>query len=399
MVDHRILLNKIHHYGLRGKVHQWIESYLRDRKQYVSVNGFDSSLSDIEYGVPQGSILGPLLFLIYINDIPEISHFAKFILYADDANIIITGDNIAEIESKIMSLTSALLYWVNSNGLLLNLKKTVFMIFSRRRIRDNFTVHINDTPIERVYEARFLGVIIDDKLTWSSHIKTLKSKMARYVGIMYRIKKLIPLKVRQQIYHSFVQSHLNYCSLVWGYTNKSNIEALFAQQKKGMRGIMPGFVNYFYKDGVNPTSTKKSFNDFSILTIHGIIAQNTIIFMNKIHNFPNTLPISVRSTISESAPSREFRATQETCDTWYDEFNTPNYRKSVFFKGPLMFIDSLVDNTITPKSVQSVKAYKAECKRVMLNLQKEGSDNDWSQNIFLLYTVSGLRKSNRNNLA
>ena len=309
MVDHKILLHKIYHYGIRGNAHQWIKSYLSDRQQYVSVNGKDSTRSNIEYGVPQGSILGPLLFVIYINDIPEICHFAKFILYADDANIIITGSSIAEIEEQITSLTSALLYWVNSNGLLLNLKKTQYMVFSRRRLIDNFVVSIDNTVIQRVNEARFLGVIVDDKLTWSSHIKTVRSKMARYVGIMYRIKKLIPLSVRLQIYHSFVQSHLNFCSLVWGFACKSNIDTLFAQQKKGMRAVMPGFINYFYKDGVNPTSTKKSFNDFAVLTIHGIIAQNTINFMNKIFYFPSTLPTSVSSTISDSAPSRKFLVT------------------------------------------------------------------------------------------
>ena len=117
--------------------------------------------------------------------------------------------------------------------------------------------------------------------------------------------------------------------------------------------------------------------------------------MNKIANFPRTLPSSVSSTIPDSAPSRLFPATHETCTAWLDKYNTQNYRTSVFFKGPLMYIDQAVDRVITPKSVQSVKAFKTESKRVMLNLQKEGSDNDWSETKFLLYNLSGLRKSNR----
>ncbi|HIF15425.1 MAG TPA: hypothetical protein EYQ86_08985 [Bacteroidetes bacterium] len=158
---------------------------------------------------------------------------------------------------------------------------------------------------------------------------------------------------------------------------------------------MPGFINYFYKDGVKPTGTKKSFNEFAVLTIHGIIAQNTMNFMNKIFYFPSTLPASVSSTISASAPSRKFNATHETCNSWLDYYNTHYFRKSVFFKGPLMYIDQSVDCTITPISVQSVKAFKSECKRAILNLQKEGCDNDWSENSFLLFNISGLRKSNR----
>ena len=99
---------------------------------------------------------------------------------------------------------------------------------------------ILDKYIERKQEARFLGVIVDESLNWSKHIKTIESKMSRYVGIMYKLKNKLPLQVRLQIYHSFVQSHINYCPLVWGFSCKSNIEVLFSKQKKGIRAIMPG---------------------------------------------------------------------------------------------------------------------------------------------------------------
>ena len=180
---------------------------------------------------------------------PEIDKLAKFILYADDANIIITGKNTLEIEQKMIELNERLVRWVNSNGLMLNLKKTHFMIFSRQQIVQNPTLKINNFQIKWVNEARFLGVIIDEKLTWSAHIRAIKSKMSRYVGIMYKIRSKVPVNIRLQIFHSFVQSHLNFCSLVWGFTNKSNIDMLFTMQKKAMRAVMPGYVNYFYKDG------------------------------------------------------------------------------------------------------------------------------------------------------
>ena len=107
------------------------------------------------------------------------------------------------------------------------------MIFTRQNIEtSNIEININGTKIERKTEARFLGVIIDEKLTWSHHIAAVRLKMIRYVGIMYKIKNKIPLKARLQIYHSFVQSHLNYCSLVWGFAAKSLIESLFSKQKQ-----------------------------------------------------------------------------------------------------------------------------------------------------------------------
>ena len=123
LVEHKILLKKLEHYGIRGPALKWLESYLSNRKQYVSINGAESTSLILEHGVPQGSILGPLLFIIYINDIPEISASAKFILYADDANIIITTDTVEQASEQIEILTKNLVNWVNSNGLVLNLKK------------------------------------------------------------------------------------------------------------------------------------------------------------------------------------------------------------------------------------------------------------------------------------
>ena len=273
MVDHDLLLSKLSHYGIRGNAHRWLTSYLSNREQYVCINGIDSNRSLIKYGVPQGSILGPLLFVIYINDIPNICKLAKFILYADDANIIITGKNITEIKGHIYDLITKLVNWVNINGLVLNLKKTNYMIFSRQRNIGNLNLVINNVPIELKSEARFLGVIIDDKLNFRKHINALKAKMSRYIGVMYKLKFLIPIKVRLLIYHSFIQSHLNFCSLVWGFAAKSFINELLTIQKKAIRAVMPGYIRYFYKDGVIPTHTKTAFNDFNILTVHNIIAK------------------------------------------------------------------------------------------------------------------------------
>ena len=187
-VDHNILLAKLAHYGIRGPALKWLRSYLSDRKQYVSVNNSDSSMTKITYGVPQGSILGPLLFIIYINDIPEISTIAKFILYADDANIIVTANTIEEVYNQIVSLIDNLEDWVHCNGLTLNLKKTKYLIFSRSKVALPCPLNISQTPIERKTETRFLGVIVDESLNWSRHVKTVIAKMSRYVGIMYIVQ-------------------------------------------------------------------------------------------------------------------------------------------------------------------------------------------------------------------
>ena len=156
------------------------------------------------------------------------------------------------------------------------------MIFSRAHTSElPSPLIIINTAIERKNEARFLGVIIDESLKWSRHIQTIICKMSRYVGIMYKIKKYLPLTARLQIYHSFIQSHLNYCSLVWGFTCKSNIEALFSKQKRGLRAVIPGFINYKFKDGNIPGHTKQYFTKYEVLTIHGMITLNTYLFIRK----------------------------------------------------------------------------------------------------------------------
>ena len=141
-VEHTILLRKLEHYGIRGLALKWMTSYLKNRSQFVSLSGENSSIKHVQYGVSQGSILGPLLSIIYINYPPNIFNKAKFILYADDSNIIINGANIADIVQQLNALCNILPNWVISNGLALNLKKTKYMLFSRQNIElpDEFKI-------------------------------------------------------------------------------------------------------------------------------------------------------------------------------------------------------------------------------------------------------------------
>ena len=393
MVDHDILLKKLHNYGIRGIAHDWIKSYLANREQYVHIRGKNSTKRKLEYGVPQGSILGPLLFVIYINDIPRIQQFAKFILYADDANIILTGKNLIEIEEKFTQLSTALVDWVGCNGLSLNIKKTNYIIFSRKRTLDyTFQPKVNNKPIEQKHAARFLGVIIDSKLDWTQHIRAMKSKMARYQGILYKLKSILPQPARLSIYHSFIQSHLNYCSLIWGFASKSNIEILFRAQKKGIRAIMPGYVNFFYRDGVNPASTKSTFAKHKILTVQSIIVKNALIFMYKVHKSALALPPSIRETIPNNAPSTG--SSYETCAGWLAEQIFFKQRNSIYFKGPLLYTELSGANEEW-NSCLSIPSLKSSIKRKLREIQNQGDPLEWQAENFKLYSVNGLRKSER----
>lgn len=393
LVDHDILLRKLEHYGIRGVALKWMESYLKNREQFVFVSGSSSTKLNVDYGVPQGSILGPLLFIIYANDLPLISKIAHFIMYADDANIIISGDSLQSVIAQVDELVSTLVSWVDSNGLCLNLKKTQYMIFSRSKIQLDSPLCIANTNIERVREARFLGVIVDEKLNWSTHIDTLRAKMSRYVGIMYRIKNLLPQKARLQIYHSFIQSHVNYCSLVWGFSAKSKIDLIFSKQKMGLRSVIPGFTRYRYRDGNLPGHTKEFFNEYNILSVANIVAMNSLSLIHKTNRFPESLPSTTRELFDSDSPI--IGDTHEDCLRWLGMYNNSTFRSSIFFKGPLLSMIESVNSEVDLDTVVTVAHLKARTKKAILTVQKTGDRTEWNIDNSALSKISGLRKSRR----
>ena len=270
------------------------------------------------------------------------------------------------------------------------------MIFTRQYVNEtanHLELRINGTKIERKTESRFLGVIIDEKMTWTRHIAAIRMKMARYIGVMYKIKSQLPVQARLQIYHSFVQSHLNYCSLVWGFAAKSHIDALFSKQKQGLRAVIPGFVNYYYKDGNLPAHTKEYFAKYEILTVHGIILKNALLLMHRIKHFPRMLPASIVALMPNNIPTAE--SDHVTSADWLESYNNVSFRPSVFYKGPLLAISSHNMEISTLPTLFSVKIYKSSVKRMLLNLQSQGNSDEWPN--FLLHNIAGLRRSTRNN--
>ena len=176
-VDHSILLEKLDFYGIKGVTCKWFEDYLSERKQYVTYNGITSDMEVIKCGVPQGSILGPLLFLLYINDLAMVSNASFPILFADDTNIFITGKCIDGMCTKINDELDKIQSWLNCNKLSLNVLKTHYIIFTpRNKCIDGTELRINDTSIQRVYVSKFVGVLIDSKLNGKNHIDYICKK-------------------------------------------------------------------------------------------------------------------------------------------------------------------------------------------------------------------------------
>ena len=177
-IEHTILLKKLEIYGIRGIALKWFESYLTERKFFVQINEMKSDLQNISFGVPQGSILGPLLFIIYINDLPNSLEYCKPTMFADDTNLFKSSNNLRCVFSEMNIDANNLFEWFNANKLSLNTSKTVFVIFSKSKSQNinGFTLKINGSEIDRQDKVKFLGMHVDSKLDWHHHIKNFSLK-------------------------------------------------------------------------------------------------------------------------------------------------------------------------------------------------------------------------------
>ena len=218
-VDHSLLLTKLKQIGASDNVTGWFRSYLSNRFQLTAVGDVQSTLRPIQVGVPQGSILGPLLFLVYINDLPECLEHCEVALYADDTVIYFSSSCVTEIEIFINRDLSKLSSWFSTNRLTLNVSKSKFILIgSPKKLStcNDVNVVIDDSPLECTDTFKYLGVTINKTMTWGDHVEAISTKINQRLGLLKRISYLLPLETRITLYNSLVRPLFDYGDTIWG---------------------------------------------------------------------------------------------------------------------------------------------------------------------------------------
>ena len=352
-VDREILLKKLSHYGIRGQPLNLLRSYLTDRYQYTLINNIASGIELVEYGVPQGSCLSPLLFLIFINDMPLSSMKLIIKLFADDSLLFVHGKNFAEIQETLNIELPKIEAWFLSNKLTINASKTEYMINGRIQSENPLNICLNNTALNKSNSVKYLGVMIDDQLNWKTHIELLEKKLSTACALVCKLRYFVNQSCLLKYYYAHVYSHLQYAILAWGSANKSTMKKLNVLHRRVVRlmclhGPLKNFFKYNQDEALGNIKSLELFKSCEILTINDIYNLELAKFMHKASN--NSLPLALNDIFIRPRYPRRTQFLLPFVNSKFGE-------RSLKYAGPKLW-ESLESNLKDPSLSYSVFSKK-----------------------------------------
>lgn len=346
-INRQLLLLKMEMYGFGHDILAWFREYLSDRTQ-VTKYGNISNSKNIKHGVPQGTVLGPTLFILYINDMVKIIKTCNIQLFADDTLIYVTGDTVQNIIDSINEDLNNLLEWLNNNSLELNLNKTKTMIiqnkYNKKIPSTNTDLIVNNTVIERVKKFKYLGCIIDENLTFSEHFSYVTNKVAKKINVLGRVANNVSSWAKMTIYKTIIAPHFYFCSTLLFLMNNSEMDILQKKQNKALRIILGCHKRTSRIDMLEATN---------LLSVRQTVTFNTMLFIYKMLN--QLLPSHLLSNCKFVSDVHEHNTRSNSRSNFYlDKVNTNYSQNSLFYKG-LQLYNELPNDIKTSNSVTNFK--------------------------------------------
>ena len=354
-VDHKILLSKLAHYGIRGPALNLLHSYLTDRYQYVQILNHQSAKLKITHGVPQGSVLGPFLFLIYINDIGHLSTNSPPLLFADDTTLSYSNPSLFDLTNIVNSDLIKFQTWLSTNKLSLNITKTNYILFQNHKtFHDNPKITINDLPIKRVTTVKLLGVEIDHKLSWKTHIATLQKKVAAACFMIRKIRHKINTQTALLLYDTTIATHLSYCTGIWGNACTSYISPINVLIKRTLRSCLL----------IKTNSNYEVIKHAKKLLVPEIFSLRVATIIYTFFNHPTQLPSAVIKMFKPVSLVHNHATRLIDCYGLFRPPCTNSTRNSTIrFAGPLIWNN--LPHAI--KSSSTISVFKKDYKQLLLN--------------------------------